>query len=72
MSRGTADLCLHRFEPRVGDCVFLPAGAVHALGAGLVVAEPGMFERLVAVGADWRGAPMLGPDRDELLKTVAG
>jgi mannose-6-phosphate isomerase len=30
---------LHRFEPNVGDCVFLPAGTVHALGAGLVVAE---------------------------------
>jgi mannose-6-phosphate isomerase len=30
---------LHRFEPRVGDCVFLPAGTIHALGAGLLVAE---------------------------------
>ena len=37
--RGTCELCLHRFEPRVGDCVLLPAGAVHALGAGLVIAE---------------------------------
>jgi mannose-6-phosphate isomerase len=37
--RGTAELCLHRFEPRVGDCVFLPAGTIHALGAGLMVAE---------------------------------
>jgi hypothetical protein len=37
-----------------------------------LVAEPGMFERIVSVGADWRGAPILGPDRDELLKTVAG
>jgi mannose-6-phosphate isomerase len=39
VARGTTELCLHRFEPRVGDCVFLPAGTVHALGAGLVVAE---------------------------------
>lgn len=31
--------CLHRFQPRVGDCVFIPAGTVHALGAGLIVAE---------------------------------
>ena len=37
--RGTCELCLHRFEPRAGDCVFLPAGTVHALGAGLLVAE---------------------------------
>ncbi len=31
--------CLHAVHPRVGDVVFLPAGTVHALGAGLVVAE---------------------------------
>ncbi|MCO6459050.1 MAG: class I mannose-6-phosphate isomerase [Pirellulaceae bacterium] len=37
--RGTTEQCLHWFEPRVGQCVFLPAGTVHALGAGLVVAE---------------------------------
>jgi mannose-6-phosphate isomerase len=37
--RGTCELCLHRFEPRVGDCVFIPAGTVHAIGAGLLVAE---------------------------------
>ena len=30
---------LHSFEPRPGDCVFIPAGTVHALGAGLVIAE---------------------------------
>ena len=39
VNRGTTELCLHRFEPRVGDCIFVPAGTVHALGAGLVVAE---------------------------------
>jgi mannose-6-phosphate isomerase len=39
VSRGTSELCLHRFHPQVGDCVFIPAGAVHAIGAGLVVAE---------------------------------
>jgi mannose-6-phosphate isomerase len=37
--RGTCELCLHRLEPKLGDCLFLPAGAVHALGAGLVIAE---------------------------------
>ena len=37
--RGTTDLCLHRFEPQVGDCVFIPAGTVHALGGGLLIAE---------------------------------
>lgn len=39
LAAGETAACLHGFEPRVGDCIFLPAGAVHALGAGLVVAE---------------------------------
>ncbi len=39
VARGTTALCLHSFEPQVGDCVFVPAGIVHALGAGLLVAE---------------------------------
>ena len=39
VQEGTCEQLLHRFEPAVGDCVFLPAGTVHALGAGLVVAE---------------------------------
>lgn len=36
---GTCEECLHEFEPRVGDCVFIQAGTVHALGEGLVVTE---------------------------------
>jgi mannose-6-phosphate isomerase len=36
---GTVESCLHNFHPSVGDCVFIPAGTVHALGAGLLVAE---------------------------------
>ena len=39
LSRGTLELCLHSFEPRVGDCVYVPAGLIHALGAGVLVAE---------------------------------
>lgn len=31
--------CLHRFEIRPGDVVFIPAGLPHALGAGSLVAE---------------------------------
>ncbi len=36
---GRCDECLHSFEPAVGDCVFIEAGTVHALGEGLVIAE---------------------------------
>jgi mannose-6-phosphate isomerase len=39
VNRGTTEQCLHRIQPQVGDCVFIPAGTVHAIGAGLVIAE---------------------------------
>lgn len=36
---GTVELALHQIHPKTGDCVFIPAGTVHALGDGLLVAE---------------------------------
>ena len=39
VNRGRTEHCLHKIVPQVGDCIFIPAGTVHALGAGLVVAE---------------------------------
>ncbi len=39
LAAGTVDQCLHGFKPAVGDCVFLPAGTVHAVGGGVVMAE---------------------------------
>jgi mannose-6-phosphate isomerase len=39
LADGTVDQCLHSFVPRAGDCVFLPAGTVHAVGGGVVMAE---------------------------------
>jgi mannose-6-phosphate isomerase len=39
MEAGQTEQVLHSFHPNVGDLVFIPAGTVHALGAGLLVAE---------------------------------
>ncbi len=39
VSKGTTEACLHTVHPRAGDCIFIPAGTVHALGSGLIVAE---------------------------------
>ena len=39
MMAGQTDEVLHSFHPQPGDCVFIPAGTVHALGDGLLVAE---------------------------------
>ena len=36
---GTVADLLHVIEPTAGDCLFIPAGTVHAIGAGLMVAE---------------------------------
>jgi mannose-6-phosphate isomerase len=39
LEAGAVVECLHSFEPRAGDCVFLPAGTVHAVGGGVLLAE---------------------------------
>lgn len=54
----TAD-CLHGFEARAGDCIFIPAGTVHALGAGLVVAEVQQASDTTYRLYDW---DRVGPD----------
>ncbi|NIP85893.1 MAG: class I mannose-6-phosphate isomerase [Planctomycetales bacterium] len=59
LARGTVHLCLHQFHPAVGDCVFLPAGTVHALGAGLLVAEIQQASDTTYRLFDWN---RVGPD----------
>ena len=39
LESGTCADCLHTIQPQVGDCLLIEAGTVHALGAGLVIAE---------------------------------
>jgi mannose-6-phosphate isomerase len=39
LQRGKVTECLHAFTPRPGDCLFLPAGTVHAVGGGVLMAE---------------------------------
>jgi mannose-6-phosphate isomerase len=39
LREGTVRSCLHQFSPRPGDCIFLPAGTVHAVGGGVLMAE---------------------------------
>jgi mannose-6-phosphate isomerase len=39
LAQGTVAECLHSFTPQPGDCVFLPAGTVHAVGGGILLAE---------------------------------
>lgn len=39
LADGQLEGLLHQFAPRPGDCLFLPAGTVHAVGGGVVMAE---------------------------------
>jgi mannose-6-phosphate isomerase len=39
LGRGRVAECLHQFEPQPGDCLYLPAGTVHAAGGGVLLAE---------------------------------
>jgi mannose-6-phosphate isomerase len=59
VERGQTERCLHWFEARPGDCVFIPAGTVHALGAGLLVAEIQQASDTTYRLFDWN---RVGPD----------
>lgn len=39
VGEGRVAECLHSFAPQPGDCLFLPAGTVHAVGGGVLMAE---------------------------------
>jgi mannose-6-phosphate isomerase len=56
---GNVSQCMHAFEPVAGDCVFIPAGTVHALGEGLLVAEIQQASDTTFRLFDWN---RLGPD----------
>ncbi len=59
IAEGTCASCLHRVEPNVGDCFYIPAGTVHALGAGLLVAEIQQASDTTYRLFDW---DRIGPD----------
>lgn len=39
LATGTLPMCLERYQPKAGECYYVPAGTVHAIGAGLVLLE---------------------------------
>lgn len=59
IAAGRTEQCLAWFEPRPGDCLFIPAGTVHALGAGLLVAEIQQASDTTYRLFDWN---RVGPD----------
>jgi mannose-6-phosphate isomerase len=74
LDAGTVAECLHSFAPRKGDCLFLPAGLVHAVGGGVLIAEVQQSSDATFRLFDWN---RLGPDgkpralhREEALQSI--
>jgi mannose-6-phosphate isomerase len=61
---GRVETLLHRIVPSVGDCVFLPAGTVHALGAGLMVVELQQTSNATFRLFDWNRRDADGKSRE--------
>jgi mannose-6-phosphate isomerase len=59
LETGRVEPLLHRFEARAGDCVFIPAGTVHAIGAGVIIAEIQQMSDATFRVFDWN---RVGPD----------
>lgn len=49
----TLEQCLHAFTVKSGDCVFVPAGTVHAIGEGILLAEIQQSSNLTFRLFDW-------------------
>ena len=55
--------CLHMISVKPGDCVFVPAGTVHALGPGIVLAEIQQQSNLTFRLHDWGRVGLDGKPR---------
>lgn len=59
MQSQTVSELVHSFEPVAGDCIMIPAGTVHAIGAGIVLAEIQQMSDATFRVDDWG---RVGPD----------
>jgi mannose-6-phosphate isomerase len=53
LAAGTIERCLHRVPVAEGDCLYLPAGTVHAIGEGTLLAEVQQSSDLTFRLFDW-------------------
>lgn len=63
IEEGKTESTLHRFEAKQGDCIFIPAGTVHAIGAGLLIAEIQQASDTTFRVFDWRRTDQDGRPR---------
>jgi mannose-6-phosphate isomerase len=53
LAAGTVENCLHSYPAHAGDCIFIPAGTVHAIGEGILLAEVQQSSDLTFRLHDW-------------------
>jgi len=74
LAAGRLAECLHSFAVSAGDCIDLPAGSIHAIGAGIVLAEVQQTSDLTYRVFDWNRAGLDGRPRplhvQEALATI--
>jgi mannose-6-phosphate isomerase len=63
LKAGTVAECLHQFQPRPGDCVFLRSGTVHAVGGGVLMAEVQQTSDATFRLFDWNRTDAQGKSR---------
>jgi mannose-6-phosphate isomerase len=64
LKAGTVADCLHQFTPRPGDCMFLKAGTVHAVGGGVLIAEVQQTSDATFRLFDWNRRDAQGKSRE--------
>ena len=74
LAAGRLAECLRSFPVSAGDCIDLPAGTVHAIGAGVVLAEVQQTSDLTYRVFDWNRVGLDGQPRElhvrEALETI--
>ena len=66
LRRAVVTSLLHSFTPKPGQCVFLPAGTVHGLGGGVVLAEVQQTSDATFRLFDWNRARCPGAEPRKL------
>lgn len=64
IKEGSLETLLYRFHPEVGQSLYLPAGTVHSLGAGVVIAEIQQSSDHTFRLYDWNRVDTNGKARD--------
>jgi mannose-6-phosphate isomerase len=63
LTDGTIEQCLNRHEVNAGECFFIPAGTVHAIGAGILLTEVQQSSDLTFRLFDWNRVGVDGRPR---------